>query len=438
MPRREGAAGRDQAIARPAPIRRVLGGPVGGAGSGASLPLLVFGDVPDPDPAKIRLRHSAAQHIVSFRRTTCFHQTVVMSSSLGLRSLAILCGLVPPWMPAAGQAPPGILTCPNCRIVLDTVMTIGGANGQAVHLISRGSSFAMDDRGRFLVAGFGSEEFAVFDTTGALLRTVGRRGQGPGEYEFIQNLAAGHGFIHVIEASSDRTLLNLDFEFVRSDPTQARSVLSSVALPGGDVIFMSDARLPQSVGHPLHVLRRDGSVRSFGGGGELVRGNLTSGLVGGDGEDEVWLIGTTSNIVSRWNLSAPDAPTVVFHRESPWFDAARSSDPHIWPSTVFRAARAGRPGLWLTATLPDEDFTPRRVAGPPPDLPTQETRDSWLELMDRETGLTIVRARFDELVLGFPSPDHVVMLREDARGVPFLSLLRLRVQGLPSTQLPSF
>ena len=75
----------------------------------------------------------------------------------------------------------GEVTCPDCRIVLDTVVTIGGLDGPGLHLISTASHVSVDARGRILVGDRRLPEIAVFDAGGEFLRILGRAGQLTGQ-----------------------------------------------------------------------------------------------------------------------------------------------------------------------------------------------------------------------------------------------------------------
>jgi len=59
------------------------------------------------------------------------------------------------------------------------------------------SRAAIDGLGRILVANVRafSDRIAVFDSAGSFLRMVGRRGQGPSEFQAIKEIVAGPEFI---------------------------------------------------------------------------------------------------------------------------------------------------------------------------------------------------------------------------------------------------
>lgn len=90
----------------------------------------------------------------------------------------------------------GRVTCADCVITLDTVLTIGGIDGPGLHLITKLSRVAVDRRGRILISDPRMAEISVFDSIGTFLRTVGSRGEGPGEYETISYVGVGPRYVH--------------------------------------------------------------------------------------------------------------------------------------------------------------------------------------------------------------------------------------------------
>ena len=118
----------------------------------------------------------------------------------------------------------GEVTCGDCVITLDTVVTIGGLDGPGLHVVTRYSHVAVDRRGRILVADVRvrQSEISVFDSTGSFLRTVGRQGERPGEYGLISHIGVGPKYIHFTYSSIIRgercSIMNLP----SSEPTGSR------------------------------------------------------------------------------------------------------------------------------------------------------------------------------------------------------------------------
>lgn len=357
-------------------------------------------------------------------------------SSIGaLRALviAILGASMTAAMPVRGLAaqslisvPDGV-TCPHCAVELDTVLTIGGSD--AIYDFSRYSSIAVDRMGRILVTrGFGATDFAVFLPDGSFLRRVGRQGQGPGEYRFIQSLVTSSRYVHAFDpANARRTVLDSAFEVVRTDPLRGQ-VHSGIALRGDAVLFAADLRAPSLVGKPLHVVDTLGALFSFGETGEVYGGQLVHQSVGGTA-DAVWTIDNDRYRLTRWDL-ATRRPTASFQKRSEWFDEGDSS---VWPRSELRDLRPGAEGIWVVGQAPDPDWTERFTESRPiPKNPPHEVFDGVIDLVDAQSGRTIVHSRWDDVFLGFvPGSDLIARYREDELGVPHIDLLRLRLTRSP-------
>src|SRR5262249_52969250 len=75
--------------------------------------------------------------------------------------------------------------CKTCRIELVKRVTLG-TETDTISPSDFETAVARDSRGRYLVVPIaGNTSFAVYDAGGRLLRTVGRAGSGPGEYEWL-------------------------------------------------------------------------------------------------------------------------------------------------------------------------------------------------------------------------------------------------------------
>jgi len=72
---------------------------------------------------------------------------------------------------------------------LEEEFSLGKAEGEEAYLFSRINGLDVDDDGNLYVLDYRSAQVRVFDDRGVFLRTIGRKGQGPGEIEmpvFVQ------------------------------------------------------------------------------------------------------------------------------------------------------------------------------------------------------------------------------------------------------------
>ena len=73
-----------------------------------------------------------------------------------------------------------------CMIKED--LSIGKAEGQEEYMFNRIQDIAVDDNGDIYVADSQATQIRVFDLNGKFLRTIGRKGQGPGEFTGIHSI----------------------------------------------------------------------------------------------------------------------------------------------------------------------------------------------------------------------------------------------------------
>lgn len=112
-------------------------------------------------------------------------------------------------------APLEALDLPLVR--LDTVVVIGTVAGQPSHEFARITSGLLE-RDRVLVADGSSSEIRAFDLDGRHIRTVGRQGAGPGEFESLRWIAASaQDTVYAWDSSLSRlSVFDAELAFVRS------------------------------------------------------------------------------------------------------------------------------------------------------------------------------------------------------------------------------
>jgi sugar lactone lactonase YvrE len=71
------------------------------------------------------------------------------------------------------------------RIVFTEELSIGEAEGDENYMFGNSIAFNTDDEGNFYVADFDSNRILKYDPEGKHLLTIGREGQGPGEFRTL-------------------------------------------------------------------------------------------------------------------------------------------------------------------------------------------------------------------------------------------------------------
>ncbi len=331
----------------------------------------------------------------------------------------------------------GEVTCGDCVITLDTVATIGGLDGPGLHMITHYADVAVDRRGRIHVADFMQPEIAVFDSTGAFLRTLGGRGEGPGEYDVVFHINVGPEYIHVFDRNRGRTLLDHDFEVI--DTHRFPGLVSETIVTDADeVVWLGDVPSRTSVGHRIHILGLSGAIASFVDDRSVYRGTAgPAPVVAGDAET-LWTVERGNNRLTRWDLRPEPRAERVFERTVAEFVNANPDGG--WPLTAHAGVMLDDTGLWIAWNARDPEWTDpersdpdSRAPRPVPQVPPRKARDGWVELVDPSTGRTLARRRFDGFISGVAhGSGYLAGYHETDAGVPYIHLLRPIVSGLPS------
>ena len=127
-------------------------------------------------------------------------------------------------------------------------LSIGGPDAQGQAVFGRMGEFVVDDAGNFYISAVrGEDQIRVFDKTGRYLRTIGRHGQGPGEFD-------GIGPLSFVRATGALAVANIRLGCLTYFNTQGT--------------FLRDLRLEV---HNYVVARLDskGRIYAFGGGFEI-------------------------------------------------------------------------------------------------------------------------------------------------------------------------
>lgn len=285
-------------------------------------------------------------------------------------------------------------TCPTCFISVDSMVTIRGVHGPGLEVIDDVSRVAVDRMGRIIVSFYRFAEVSVFDSTGTFLRTFGRWGEGPGEYQFVSHVNAGPRYIHVFDIGG-RTVLDHDFEFVRRDQFGVQGNYSHV-LDSEDVAFTGVVPTRASAGHPLHVLRISGEMESFAGRGPVVGDPGWDGWPVTGGGEALWVLeGGESNRLSRWDLTVQPPSRTAYEWEREEYDLGNVKVDHR--------------GLWVTWRSPDGG---RR-----------------LDLVDPATGITIARSSGDVTGTFVEGAGSIYLkhYHESDAGIPYITLFSINL-----------
>ncbi len=254
------------------------------------------------------------------------------------------------------------VTCGACRIDLQWIAALGRLEDDvAIHPLS---TLAIDSEGRFYVAStYNPGELAMYDADGALIRSFGRLGQGPGEFGRGSEtpLFVGPGdSVHVFEVNRHSILLPGLEGFVRLQSLPFR-VMSAVALPGTLVVTPMPTGVTDSA-NPYFVFDQDGQLlHSFGsydaGGASAFYAGLR--YLSRASDSTFWASHVNRPEIALWDVRGRHLITIVLDLDwfRPWVTSqgilSPTPDPHM------RGAWQDPDGrLWVSIAVPDPDWAP--------------------------------------------------------------------------------
>ena len=141
---------------------------------------------------------------------------------------------------------------------LEEVLAIGSMEGD--DSFGRVMDIAWDGRGRILVADDLGPHVKVFGADGSYVRTIGRAGEGPGEFSQPWQLAVdASDSLYVWDAGRSRILVfSPDHQFNRSFLVSSAWVVASMEVPAPDRIVL--AAFGTGEKSPVKVLDKEGAV----------------------------------------------------------------------------------------------------------------------------------------------------------------------------------
>lgn len=301
----------------------------------------------------------------------------------------------------------------SCSIELQRVVEISDSADPGLLGSTTLFSLYRDGSGRFVVPAVSGDMFVVFDSTGTLLATVGRRGSGPAEFQRVGNTVGGPGdTLYVYDMRLGRISAfssDLDYSRTITLPFQPEYVLE-------DGSFVVSQQIPtrDQIGYPVHIFSQDGALRrSFGAEPPEYRRDLRlfmTRVVAPASDGNIWTAPPGRYRIEKW---APDGTRIDSVAAQPsWFqDTPIHTDPHERPGTVIEGLWEDEGGLlWVLTRVADLDWPPKNRVPENVEVPwTMEAsndRNDWiLEAIDPSSGRLLAQRRFRDGLYHFsPTP----------------------------------
>ena len=170
--------------------------------------------------------------------------------------------------PATGAA--GTLDGPDVTLsaVTEEVFAVGSVAGGEWDAFGTVRSVHFDAEANLHIFDNQAEHILVVGPDGSLVRTVGGRGEGPGEFGNVMTAIVARDGSYTVMGFSQIDLLEPGGEFVRRitlDPMTTGIVLADMALPDGRLVagqvmrFGDDDEQPEEGGRPIHIFPLDGT-----------------------------------------------------------------------------------------------------------------------------------------------------------------------------------
>jgi hypothetical protein len=325
--------------------------------------------------------------------------------------------------------PAGAQDCRDCEVILPEIVRLGDREGPGA-LEGRRSFVQVDSRGRYFVTYSGATTILVFDSSGTFLSRIGRRGNGPGEFQRAFGLAISRqDSIFVFDNGTARlSVFDPQLSLARTTtcaPTPGYAVL---ALDRHRFVAALPVRTRTAVGYPLHLYDEDCTIiRSFGSltreTGPGVQQSLSRVIARG-ATGTIW-----SGRVYRYEITQWDTGNILRRRivrNVEWFPA-RTDERHAAndpPQPLLSALTETADGaLWVALLVADRNWRDAIKADGSGLTSDSDYQDSVLELIDY-SGNLLAHARVDGIVTAFLPGSRVVVSTEDDAGFPYVSIFQ--------------
>lgn len=328
--------------------------------------------------------------------------------------------------------------CPACEIQDQEVAVLGTREGPGM-LPGAPVHVARDDLGRYWLAFNAPELVMVFEGDGTPLGTVGRRGEGPGEFRMATALTAIGDSVVIYDAQLRRaSVVGPDLTVRRSVPLRTQ-VWYSTSIGWPRVVVNTVGQDPGGHGLRFQVFNVE-SGESEGAFGPVARpgvqGQVAPVATPASQQDRFWTSERLSLRISEW--SADGTVLQELSATPSWFPDGvdgRPGGPDEPPDPLVQAIAGWDDRLLMVAAVPGprwrEAWPRARERAPHAGAATPSASDLWqarVLVIDPDARRVVTLGDRDWLVVSL-LPDGEVALYEDSDlARPTIRIVRLRVQ----------
>lgn len=298
-----------------------------------------------------------------------------------------------------------------------------------------------DDGRVYTIDSYTDSRIAEYDGGGQCVRTIGRQGGGPGEYESIEALEMdGRGRLHVFDLRNGHIILSREFEVVERRPVPVPfGANAAIRLNDTITILVFPMGTPDRIGRPIHVVNAEGErLRSLGHDSVTVRPDtpMETRLRRPARLDDrrFWVAHNNRYRLVLWDVDGRIHQVVDrdIPEFTPW-ETPRGVNASEPPLPAIQALRVDADGnLRVLIRVADERWRSavaerEGVLGPGFVVSDRDRYwDTMVEVLDGSGG-RIASQTFDPHVLGFADADHVVSYNETESGEPYADIWRISI-----------
>ena len=291
--------------------------------------------------------------------------------------------------------------CRGCRIELVDIVTLGDTTDTSSVVPNAAGRECMVGKlstGEYVLSGIvGGGFLNVYSDQGKLVRTIGRKGAGPGEFRSGLRIAVGSGdTLYVLDDGNARIqVVSATGEYARVFPARDR-YRSFTLLPDDRLLAF---RLPSSRDDRLfRGFDREGrEVMSFGAPQQPDSAlDLENWLVAKAPGGRFWTASIWSYELRRWN--SPDSLDLTVIRKADWFSSPSvfSADVYVRvppPPLLLHAWEDDRGRLWTYTAVADPNWQPGMGMRVTPEW-QEKVFDTIIEAIDLSSGRLLASHRF--------------------------------------------
>ena len=334
-------------------------------------------------------------------------------------------------------------SCSKCIIEIRHALALGTAEERALSGMPAHMARALD--GSIYIIDQVTRLPRVYDTEGRFVRSLGRKGDGPGEYQDASAILIGSdGRVHILDLRLNRrTILSPTGEVIATLPlgSGAPMMASAALLPNNGIVTNRILLDAEGAGFAFQEMDATGKrVRLFSEGAFDINWLYDiQRLLFVRKNGELWTARPYSYVLELYTEHR--ALQRTYERAADWFKPLARGENESGgffdrpPTPNMRAIWEDDAGVLWTATIvtsvswtPGPTIAAWRAAGRPPSSPPQERWDTILEAIDPTTGALLAGTRVGAFVVHDLFDGYLASYREASDGTPAVDVWQVRLR----------